>query len=43
MHPTQPLFRTIRRLALNTKQAGKDFYKGNRTGSMEDTPNGEDT
>jgi hypothetical protein len=34
MHPTQPLFRTIRRLALNTKQAGKDFYKGNRTGSM---------
>lgn len=34
MQPTAPLFRSIRRLALNTKQAGKDFYKGNRTGSM---------
>jgi len=34
MHPTAPLFRSIRRLALNTKQAGKDYYKGNRTGSM---------
>jgi large subunit ribosomal protein L41 len=34
MHPTAPLQRAIRRLALNTKQAGKDYYKGNRTGSM---------
>ena len=34
MHPTAPLCRSIRRLALTTKQAGKDFYKGNRTGSM---------
>lgn len=34
MQPTAPLFRSIRRLALTTKQAGKDFYKGNRTGSM---------
>ena len=34
MHPTAPLCRAIRRLPLNTKQAGKDFYKGNRTGSM---------
>ena len=34
MQPTAPLFRSIRRLALNTKQAGKDYYKGNRTGSM---------
>lgn len=34
MRPTAPLFRSIRRLQLNTKQAGKDFYRGNRTGSM---------
>lgn len=34
MQPTAPLFRAIRRLALTTKQAGKDYYKGNRTGSM---------
>lgn len=34
MHPTQPLQRSLRRLALTTKQAGKDYYKGNRTGSM---------
>lgn len=34
MHPTAALLRPIRRLPLNTKQAGKDFYKGNRTGSM---------
>ncbi|KAL1588628.1 hypothetical protein WHR41_02357 [Cladosporium halotolerans] len=34
MRPTAPLFRAIRRLPLNTKQAGKDFYKGNRTGAM---------
>jgi len=26
--------RSLRRLALTTKQAGKDYYKGNRTGSM---------
>ncbi|KAL2350201.1 hypothetical protein BJ546DRAFT_1007660 [Cryomyces antarcticus] len=32
--PTQPLARRLRRLALTTKQAGKDYYKGNRTGSM---------
>lgn len=34
MRPTAPLCRAIRRLPLNTKQAGKDFYKGNRTGAM---------
>lgn len=34
MHPTAALLRPLRRLPLNTKQAGKDFYKGNRTGSM---------
>jgi large subunit ribosomal protein L41 len=34
MQPTAPLFRSIRRLALTTKQAGKDYYKGNRTGAM---------
>jgi large subunit ribosomal protein L41 len=34
MQPTAPLFRAIRRLALTTKQAGKDYYKGNRTGAM---------
>lgn len=32
--PTQPLQRAVRRLALTTKQAGRGFYKGNRTGSM---------
>jgi large subunit ribosomal protein L41 len=34
MQPTAPLFRSIRRLALTTKQAGHNYYKGNRTGSM---------
>jgi len=34
MHPTPVLHRAIRRLALNTKQAGKDYYKGTGTGSM---------
>lgn len=34
MHPTPVLNRAIRRLALNTKQAGKDYYKGTGTGSM---------
>ncbi|KAK6433524.1 60S ribosomal protein L27, mitochondrial [Oleoguttula sp. CCFEE 5521] len=34
MHPTPPLARAIRRLALTTKQAGKDYYKGTGTGSM---------
>ncbi|KAK5010305.1 hypothetical protein LTR28_010689 [Elasticomyces elasticus] len=32
--PTAPLFRRIRRLALTTKQAGKDYYKGTGTGAM---------
>ncbi|RPB21572.1 hypothetical protein L211DRAFT_790246 [Terfezia boudieri ATCC MYA-4762] len=32
--PSQPLFRSLRRLALTTKMVGKGFYKGNRTGSM---------
>ncbi|KAF2841794.1 hypothetical protein M501DRAFT_997962 [Patellaria atrata CBS 101060] len=32
--PTPSLQRSIRRLALTTKQASKDYYKGNRTGSM---------
>lgn len=34
MHPTPILNRAIKRLALNTKQAGKDYYKGTGTGSM---------
>jgi len=34
MQPTQPLARALRRLALTPKNAGKDFYKGTRTGSM---------
>ncbi|KAF1984197.1 hypothetical protein K402DRAFT_145914 [Aulographum hederae CBS 113979] len=33
-HPTHPLGRAIRRLQLTTKQAGKNYYKGNRVGSM---------
>ncbi|KAF8467612.1 mitochondrial ribosomal protein L27-domain-containing protein [Kalaharituber pfeilii] len=32
--PTQPLLRSLRRLALTTKMVGKGYYKGNRTGSM---------
>lgn len=34
MQPTQPLQRSLRRLALTTKQANKGFYKGTGTGSM---------
>ena len=32
--PTAPLGRALRRLALTTKQAGKDYYKGTGSGSM---------
>lgn len=32
--PTPSLGRALRRLALTTKQAGKDYYKGTGTGSM---------
>jgi len=32
--PTPSLQRSIRRLALTTKQGPKDYYKGTRTGSM---------
>lgn len=32
--PTAPLFKRLRRLQLTTKQAGHDFYRGTRTGSM---------
>ncbi|PSN73527.1 hypothetical protein BS50DRAFT_569050 [Corynespora cassiicola Philippines] len=31
---TQALQSTIRRLPLSTKQAGKEYYKGNRVGNM---------
>ncbi|KAF2400693.1 50S ribosomal protein-like protein YmL27 [Trichodelitschia bisporula] len=34
MQPTAPLLRSIRRLQLTTKQAGKDYYKGTGSGSM---------
>jgi len=34
MQPTPILARAIKRLALTTKQAGKDYYKGTGTGSM---------
>ncbi|GAB7364036.1 hypothetical protein MBLNU230_g4593t1 [Neophaeotheca triangularis] len=34
MRPSPILGRKIARLALNTKQAGKDYYKGTGTGSM---------
>ncbi|KAJ9630886.1 60S ribosomal protein L27, mitochondrial [Taxawa tesnikishii (nom. ined.)] len=34
MQPTQPLQRSLRRLALTTKQVGKGYYKGTGTGSM---------
>ncbi|KAF2812263.1 uncharacterized protein BDZ99DRAFT_382883 [Mytilinidion resinicola] len=33
MQPTPILQRALRRLQLTTKQAGKDYYKGNRVGS----------
>ncbi|KAJ4395389.1 hypothetical protein N0V91_010868 [Didymella pomorum] len=32
--PTPSLQGTLRRLPLSTKQAGKEYYKGNRVGSM---------
>jgi large subunit ribosomal protein L41 len=32
--PTAPLGRALRRLALTTKGAGKDYYKGTGSGSM---------
>jgi large subunit ribosomal protein L41 len=32
--PTAPLQKMLRRLPLSTKQAGKEYYKGNRVGSM---------
>ncbi|KAF9699954.1 hypothetical protein EKO04_001687 [Ascochyta lentis] len=32
--PTPALQGTIRRLPLSTKQAGREYYKGNRVGSM---------
>ncbi|KAK3059918.1 hypothetical protein LTS18_009766, partial [Coniosporium uncinatum] len=32
--PTPSLQRSVRRLALTTKQGPKDYYKGTRTGSM---------
>jgi large subunit ribosomal protein L41 len=36
MHPSQPLFKALRRLALTTKQAANKggYYKGTRTGSQ---------
>lgn len=34
MQPSPILQRSIRRLALTTKQGPHDYYKGNRTGSM---------
>ena len=34
MHPSPVLQRAIKRLALTTKQAGKDYYKGTGTGAM---------
>lgn len=34
MRATPVLGRAVRRLALSTKQAGKDYYKGTGTGSM---------
>ena len=34
MQPTQPLFRSLRRLRLTTKMVNGGYYKGNRTGAM---------
>jgi large subunit ribosomal protein L41 len=31
---TQPLQKMLRRLPLSPKQAGKEYYKGNRVGKM---------
>lgn len=32
--PTQCLQKTLRRVELSTKQAGREYYKGNRVGAM---------
>ena len=32
--PSRPLYRSLRRLALTTKQVNGGYYKGNRTGSI---------
>jgi large subunit ribosomal protein L41 len=32
--PTPSLQKMLRRLPLSTKQAGKEYYKGNRVGSL---------
>ncbi|KAL1652108.1 60S ribosomal protein L27, mitochondrial [Diplodia intermedia] len=41
MQPTQALQRSLKRMALTTKQTGKGYYKGTRTGSMgRHTPQG---
>lgn len=34
MKPTQSLQKTLRRLPLSPKQAGREYYKGNGVGSM---------
>ncbi|EOD50131.1 putative 50s ribosomal protein 27 protein [Neofusicoccum parvum UCRNP2] len=34
MQPTQVLQRSVKRLALTTKQTGKGYYKGTGSGSM---------
>ena len=34
MQPTQVLQRAVKRLALTTKQTGKGYYKGTRSGAM---------
>lgn len=34
MFPTPALHKMLRRLPLSPKQAGKEYYKGNRVGSM---------
>jgi large subunit ribosomal protein L41 len=34
MKPTPSLQKMLRRLPLSPKQAGKEYYKGNRVGSM---------
>ena len=34
MQPTASLQKMLRRLPLSPKQAGKEYYKGNRVGSM---------
>jgi large subunit ribosomal protein L41 len=32
--PTPALHKMLRRMPLSTKQAGKEYYKGNRVGSL---------